>query len=303
MTRLVTGLALELLAVAVFLVAEYFKLPFTLALFIHLCAVYLFTRALDGRLLEINLPRQLCFFFTLLFPLSGMIGVLFYIFVLKNIEEHIVLKPAAKHQPSLTSPCEKKNEIWEEDSVIALKDSFAFRLPYSLLFHDVLEVAPADNFTTYLLEKDLEELKEKLNSKVRIGKASLSSTSEKKELLAYITALLALAALSQTEPVFAKQYLTEALELWQANFKEQDLQDDELTVLAELYFLKGDFKACEKLYQQARKKDKFNLHLSLRVAEGFYRLKQYKKLKELLISFSELPACPEKIKELVSVWS
>lgn len=303
MTRLLAGLALEVLAVVVFLVAESFALPFTLALFIHLCAVYLFTRALDGRLLEINLPRQLCFFFTFLFPMSGMLGVLFYIFVLKKIEEHIVLKPAAKHQLSLSAPCEQKSEIWEEDSLVALQDSFVFRLPYSLLFRDNLETAPTNNFNAYLLEKDLEAVKEDLNKKLRLLKSSLTATPDKKAFLAYIETLLSLAALSQTEPVFFKQYLTEAFDLWQANVKEHDLRDEELTILTELYFLKGDFLACEKLYQQAQKKGQFNLHLFLRVAEGFYRLKKFKKLKELLISLQQQHDCPEKIKELASLWS
>lgn len=302
MLKLLLGIGLQIIAFAVFLLSEFFSLPFTLALFAHLSAVYFFTHGLEGRLIEINLRRELCFFFTLIFPLAGMAGILFYVFILKRIEHLIVLPPAKLNAASEPDKHVTGPVSLEEDSPFEISQAFVRRLPWELSSGDTLTQSSEIPFDQRCRETDYLQLEHELSGRIALLEETLAARPDGRPRLSLARDLLAAATLLRADPALRRRYLKTAGELCDGITDETVSPQELQTVRFELLFQEGNDKACVTLYDEMKKKPQADIHILLRVAQCLARLKDFRKLAVLSRLLHDRPDCPEKVRELTRMW-
>jgi hypothetical protein len=237
------GAALEIAAFAVLLLSERLKLPLTFALFGHLNAVFFFTRGFDRRLVEIRLRRELVFFFALIFPLAGMVGIVFFILVLKNLEPRLNLTDSAAAQAG-APPASDEAALFEEDYLPSLSSSFVRRVGTPLAHHEAWHAADAAFPVDHYREKEYWRREQELASAIRERERDAGETvdPEAKRLLADL--LIEYVSLFQADPRLREHYLDWALDLCR---ETGDAERDERTALeriVEIDFQSGRYKEC-----------------------------------------------------------
>ncbi len=317
------GAALEIAAFAVLLLSELLKLPLTFALFAHLNAVYFFTRGFDRRLVEIHLRRELCFFFALIFPLAGMVGIVFYIMVLNRLVSRLNLSEAAA-APADAPPPDDDAAFLEDDYFSALASAFVRRVSAPLLNHEVWHRTEDTPPVGYFREKEYWRLEKDLAGKIREyeaaclpdhpGDSGLERSSageadraapagagpdpEKRLLLA--DALVEYVTLFHADPRLREHYLERARELCRG--KSGVDEPAVLERLVEIAFLDGRDRECLAQCEKLRRLDAWNTGALLRQGECLFRLGEYRKLAHLAREIVGHQAVPAGLREIAQMW-
>lgn len=325
MKRVLLGVSLEAAAFAVMLLSESWGLPFTFALFIHLNAVFFFTRGFDHRLHLVHLRREVCFFFSLIFPLAGMAGIGFFILVLKRIEPRIRLPETG---PVISAPAQLASEetaFLEDDYFSSFGAAFVRKLTAPLhhpeAWHSVSESFPVDCFREGEYWRRETELSQRISAleaereavrkeavlhygesgRAEAGREALERERAMDKHLA--DTLLEYVTLFQADPCLREHYLSRAAEIYN---EMGVLAPEDILLLEkqiETNFLSGRYRECLLLCEKLRRLDSWNVTALLRQGESHFRLREFKKLSALAREMAGGQAVPAAVRELARMWS
>jgi hypothetical protein len=341
MKKILLGAGLEILAFAVLLFSESWGLPITLSLFAHLNAVFFFTKGFDERLHLVHLRREICFFFSLIFPLAGMAGIGFFILVLKRIEPRIRLPEAA---PLINAPAQLASEetaFLEDDYFSSLDAAFVRKVTAPLhhpqAWHNLADSLPVDSYR----EVDYWRREKTLSARIRDLEAELAAVeaentgpvggaptaaagpagaapapeaanpvaaaalaareSDTRRRLA--DTLLEYVTLFQADPRLREHYLGRAADIYGELAVLAPEDTALLENLVETAFLDGRYRECLAHVEKLRRLDSLNVTALLRSGESLFRLRDYRKLSGWSREISGNQAVPAAIRELAQVWS
>jgi hypothetical protein len=294
------GVALEIAAFAVLLLSELWNLPLTFALFAHLNAVYFFTKGFDRRLIEIRLRRELCFFFALIFPLAGMVGIVFYIVVLNRLESRLNLS-AAVAAPAAPQPRDEESAFLEDDYFSSLSSAFVRRVSVSAARHDAWHRAEDTPPVDYYREKEYWRREKELAARIRDCEAAEPAIGpETKRLLA--DTLLEYVTLFHADPRLREHYLLRAGDLYRETGDHERGDRAALEKLVEISFQNRRYKECVSWCDALRRVDAWNAIALLRLGECHFRMREYKRLAGLAREIAGSQAVPAGLKEIAQMW-
>jgi hypothetical protein len=324
MKKVLLGACLEAVAFAVLLLSESWRLPLTFALFAHLNAVFFFTRGFDSRLHLVHLRREVCFFFSLIFPLAGMAGIGFFILVLKRIEPRIRLPESG---PVISAPAQLASEetaFLEDDYFSALDTAFVRKVTAPLhhpeAWHSPDESFPVDRYREaeyWRREKHLSERIRALEVDLAFvqteaaahygelsrpgGNDPAARELETKKKLA--DTLLEYVTLFRADPCLREHYLRRA----SAVYSELGaLAPEDVSLLEkqiETSFLNGCYRECLGFSKKLRQIDTWNVTALLRTGESLFRLREFATLAAFSREVADGQAVPAAVKEPARMWS
>jgi len=300
----ILGALLEIAAFAALLLSELLRLPLTFALFTHLSAVFFFTKGFDRRLIEIRLRRELCFFFALIFPLAGMVGIVFYIVVLKRLEARLNLTAAAAAHAAAPPPAAESAFI-EDDYFSSLSSAFVRRVNVPFMRHDVWHDAEQTPPVRHYRERDYWRREKELVEEIREREETLSAreaegapvSSGEKRLLA--DSLLEYVTLFNADPRLRERYLEKAKALY---LEEGEADKPVLERLVETAFLDRRDRECLALCEKLRRLDALNTGALLRQGECLFRLREYRKLGRFAREIVDNQAVPDGVRDIARMW-
>ncbi|MBN2351573.1 MAG: hypothetical protein JXD23_03315 [Spirochaetales bacterium] len=308
------GAVLEIAAFSVLLLSELLRLPLTFALFAHLNAVFFFTKGFDRRLIEIRLRRELCFFFALIFPLAGMVGIVFYIAVLKRLESRLNLTAAAAAPPASPPPAIESAFV-EDDFFSSLSSAFVRRVDVPFMRHDVWHNAEQTPPVRHYREREYWRREKELSEKIRELEALVSSREpgngagekeggsdvpEAKRDLA--DSLLEYVTLFKADARLRERSLARAKNLYLERGGEGDAEKPVLERLVEIAFLDRRNRECVALCEKLRRLDALNTGALLRQGECLFRLREYRKLARLAREIVDNQAVPAGVRDIAQMW-
>jgi hypothetical protein len=300
MIKMMLGIVLEISAFAMLLLSELWNLPLTFCLFIHINGVYFFTTGLDRHLVKIELRREMCFFFSLIFPIAGMAGMLFYILVLKKIETRIKV-PQAEKRPAADHAVPHEGRVFlENDAFGSLQSAFVRRMSSAIPDFETHEYY-SEAFP-FLLETEYSRLEQTLYARIKeLERETGSETDEKKRRLA-ADLMIEYVDLFHTDRCLREQFLKQAFSIYRDLNVRSGGEKEILEKLIEITFQRNELKACLHYCESMRKVETMHSGTLLRMGECFFRLREFKKLATFAREIVSSPVMAPVVKEIAQMW-
>ncbi len=299
MQLLYTGIGLELVGLAAVVLHDLFQIPVIFGILLHIGAVYLYTRGIEPWLYKIRLVREVCFLLCLVLSIYGMLGILFQIFVLKKTK---ILTYTLKEKQALSNPVQPQPGtafLFESEPVPGL-GNFNLKKVRCDSIPGNGRVLACNYFNSARYKQLVREYLARMEDLKKEIKKDPDNHDTRRELAALY---LDYASSLETEAAVKQKYLLEAKMFYEELLQHNDEDQKLLAQLMEIQFLLGGYKECEGLCKKILARDRVHEQAVVRLAECYYKKREYKKITELAGTIKALVKKPEDLKYFTEIWA
>jgi hypothetical protein len=294
-----SGIGLELLALAGIVLHDLFQIPVIFGILLHIGAVYLFTRGIETWLHKIRLIREVCFLLCLLLSIYGMLGILFQIFVLKKIRILTFVLKDQQPQADPEQPQPGTAFLFESEPAPGLVNFNLKKVRYDSFPGNGRVLA-----CNYFHSARYKQLVQETLARIEALKKETEKDPDNHEPLQELAAsYLDYAAAFETEKAVKQKYLLEAKMIYEKLLQQHDEDQKLLAQLMEIQFLLGKYDKCKELCKKLLARDRVHEQAVVRLAECYYKKREYKKITELAGTIKTLVKKPEDLNYFTGIWA
>ncbi|MBN1523057.1 MAG: hypothetical protein JW904_01135 [Spirochaetales bacterium] len=313
MKKTILGIIIELAAFVILIFSERWGIPYTFAVYAHIWGVYLFTKGLDLKLSEIHFTRELCFLFAFFFPIAGMTGILFYLFVLKQIDDTVL--GAFSHSdddfagqekgenantiieyiqlPSLPAAPLRKNQI---DTLFGTLLSHEHDIATGLLDREKMKNT---YYTVDEFENEQAKYRKKINS---LESLCANNPSDIGQINALANIHFEYATTLVDDHHIRKLHLQKAMKLYESVIDSVGNELYLLEKLLHIHFFLDDINGTLGYCKEILKRDPAYSPAHLRLMECFYHKKDFKRLAQAAQNARQILKANDFVRDIAEMW-
>jgi len=300
MKKTLLGISIELAAFFILVLSEQWNIPLTFAILTHLWGVYFFTKGLDPRLSEIQFTRELCFLFAFFFPIAGMAGLLFYLFILKKVD-HTVIKGFSHDESGLD---DEKNKLAMDTVIEYIELPTIPAAPLRRIRMLPSGRGPDDGQDNdYVTADDYEAETAGYTERIAVlQKSLLEKPKDESVMIECADVLYEYASRLALDKYETGHYLDEARKLYEALVEIRGQECTLLEKIMNIHFLLGAYTSCMSFCEEIISLDSGNSMAHARLMECCFRRKNFKLLAQVAKRAKTGVKNSSAVRELAEMW-